>query len=201
MSEDRVYNVLFLCTYNSGRSIMAEAILNREGNGRFRAFSGGSHPTDQLNPHVVALLKKMNYPTDTMRSKDWSEFAQDDAPTMDFVITVCDQLAKETCPAWPGSPIKAHWGFPRPRRLPWQGCRDRGLGRRTFRDDVSTHHDLRRPTRTLAQPTGAAGTHGRDRLDVRPARGRRLNLRRRATGALSPGLDRDAGRTAPDIPR
>jgi protein-tyrosine-phosphatase len=114
MSEDRIYNVLFLCTYNSGRSIMAEAILNREGNGRFRAFSGGSHPTDQLNPHVVALLKKMNYPTDNMRSKHWSEFARDDAPTMDFVITVCDQLAKETCPAWPGSPIKAHWGFPDP---------------------------------------------------------------------------------------
>lgn len=107
-------NVLFLCTHNSARSIMAEALLNRHGNGRFRAFSAGSQPSGQINPLVAALLTKMNFKVDALRSKDWSEFAQADAPVMNFVFTVCDQTAAETCPVWPGKPMTAHWGFEDP---------------------------------------------------------------------------------------
>ncbi|MET1415814.1 arsenate reductase ArsC [Roseibium sp. HPY-6] len=113
MSEG-VYNVLFLCTGNSARSIMAEAILNREGQGRFKAFSAGSNPSGEVRPEVIALLKKLNFKTDEVRSKDWSEFADPGAPEMDFVFTVCDNAAKESCPVWPGQPMSAHWGVPDP---------------------------------------------------------------------------------------
>ena len=112
--SDKIYNVLFLCTHNSARSIMAEAILNKEGRGRFRAFSAGSHPSGSLNPYVSDLLAKLNYPLDGRYSKDWGVFAGPDAPVMDFVFTVCDKAAGETCPAWPGQPMTAHWGFPDP---------------------------------------------------------------------------------------
>jgi arsenate reductase len=112
--SDRVFNVLFLCTGNSARSVIAEAIMNREGRGRFRAFSAGSQPKGQVNPHTVALLRGLGYDTAGFRSKSWAEFAQAGAPQFDFVFTVCDNAAGEACPVWPGQPMTAHWGVPDP---------------------------------------------------------------------------------------
>ena len=111
---DHVYNVLFLCTGNSARSIFAECILNREGQGRCRAFSAGSHPKGQVHPFAIDLLKKLNHSTAGLRSKDWEEFAAPSAPVMDFVFTVCDNAADEVCPVWPSQPMTAHWGLPDP---------------------------------------------------------------------------------------
>ncbi|WP_315813277.1 arsenate reductase ArsC [Bradyrhizobium sp. SZCCHNR2028] len=112
--SDRVYNVLFLCTGNSARSVLAESILRKDGAGRFRAFSAGSTPKGAVHPLALELLRRMDYPTDDLRSKSWSEFAIAGAPAMDFVFTVCDNAAGEACPIWPGQPMTAHWGIEDP---------------------------------------------------------------------------------------
>ena len=120
LDTSRPLNVLFLCTHNSARSIMAEAIMNRVGGGKFKAYSAGSMPSGAINPHAIALLQKLNYKTDAMRSKPWEEFSRDgnpDAPELDFVFTVCDNAAGEVCPFWPGQPMSAHWGIQDPSAI------------------------------------------------------------------------------------
>jgi arsenate reductase len=131
--EQRIYNVLFLCTGNSARSIMAEALVTTMGKGRFRGFSAGSKPGGKVNPFAIEQVAKTGYPIDNLRSKSWDEFAGPDAPKMDFIITVCDNAAGETCPYWPGHPATAHWGFEDPAAVEGSDEEKRAAFQRIFR--------------------------------------------------------------------
>jgi protein-tyrosine-phosphatase len=145
--SNRVYNVLFLCTGNSARSILAEAMLNKEGAGRFRAYSAGSFPKGQVHPMALELLRELGLPTEGLRSKSWHEFATPGAPELDFIFTVCDNAAGETCPVWRGHPITAHWGIEDPAAV--EGPRQREAFLQPF-------HQLRRRIELLlALPLGS----------------------------------------------
>jgi protein-tyrosine-phosphatase len=135
----QTFNVLFLCTGNSARSIMAEVMLNAMGQGRFHAFSAGSHPKGAVHPHAIQLLQKNRLPTEGLRSKGWDEFARPGAPALDFVFTVCDQAAGEMCPVWPGQPMTAHWGIEDPAAV--RGT-DQDVHRAFFRAYNQLHHRL-----------------------------------------------------------
>ena len=137
---DKTYNVLFICTGNSARSILAEGLLNYQGDGRFKAHSAGSHPTGQVNPFALRALQQFGIETNGFRSKNWDEFSQDGAPELDFVFTVCDKAAGEVCPVWPGQPMTAHWGVPDPAAV--EGSDERK--QQAIRDAALTLSELAR---------------------------------------------------------
>jgi arsenate reductase len=130
---DKTYNVLFLCTANSARSIMAEALVTTMGKGRFQGFSAGSKPGGKVNPFAIEQVRKTGYPVENLRSKSWNEFAGQDAPQMDFIITVCDNAAGEACPFWPGHPATAHWGFEDPAAVEGSDAEKRAAFERIFK--------------------------------------------------------------------
>ena len=134
LEQRKRYNVLFLCTGNSARSIMAECLLERMGSLGFRAFSAGSFPAGSVNPHALEILERRNHRTDHLRSKDWNEFAKPGAPVMDFVFTLCDQAGGEVCPVWPGQPIRAHWGFSDPAAVEGRAAVVRAAFADTYRE-------------------------------------------------------------------
>jgi arsenate reductase (thioredoxin) len=134
MTADRIYNVLFLCTGNSARSILAESLLNTLGHGKFRAFSAGSYPKGQVHPMAVELLKRTNLPTENLRSKSWDEFAAPGAPPIDFIFTVCDNAAGELCPVWPGKPMTAHWGIADPATVEGTDAEKVSAFRKAFKE-------------------------------------------------------------------
>lgn len=131
--QEKVYNVLFLCTGNSARSIMAEALLTTMGKGRFKGYSAGSHPGGTVNPYAIEQAMSTGYPVDMLRSKSWDEFGTSEAPHMDFIFTVCDNAAGETCPYWPGHPLSAHWGFEDPAAVVGTDEEKRAAFHRIFR--------------------------------------------------------------------
>jgi protein-tyrosine-phosphatase len=133
MTSERIYNVLFLCTGNSARSILAEALINQWGRGKFRGLSAGSHPKGAVHPIALQLLQRLNFPTEGLRSKSWDEFAAPGAVPLDFVFTVCDQAAGEVCPYWPGQPMTAHWGVEDPAAVQGSDAQIWAAFRDTFR--------------------------------------------------------------------
>lgn len=137
---NRTYNVLFLCTGNSARSIMAEMAMSRWSRGRFRAFSAGSHPTGRVHPRAIELLRELGHVTDGLRSKSWDEFAKPDSPRLDFVFTVCDKAAGEACPFWPGQPMTAHWGVEDPAAFTGTAEQERAV---FFRAYTTLEHRIR----------------------------------------------------------
>jgi len=155
-TADGPYRVLFLCTGNSARSILAEAILNRIGGHRFKAFSAGSHPTGVVNPVALQLLGETNHDTTTLRSKSWDEFAGPDAVPFDFIFTVCDNAARETCPVWTGHPMTIHWGLPDPASAPEERRRE------AFDEVYATLYD--RLQRFVALPLESPGPAMKQKL-------------------------------------
>ena len=129
---DTIYNVLFLCTGNSARSILGEAVMNKLGAGRFRAYSAGSQPRGEVHPMSLSVLSSFGFPTDGLRSKNWSEFTSPGAPEFDFIFTVCDNAAGETCPVWPGKPLTAHWGLEDPAAVEGDGQRQAFIDALTY---------------------------------------------------------------------
>lgn len=170
--SDKVHNVLFLCTGNSARSILGEALMNKMGEGRFRAYSAGSQPKGEVHPMALSVLSGLGHDTSGLRSKSWSEFAGPEAPQFDFIFTVCDNAAGETCPIWPGKPLTAHWGIEDPAKAEGEGQREafmqalRYLAKRielflslphAAIDEMAMHRKLKEIGGTEGASTGAAG--------------------------------------------
>ena len=148
---DQPFNVLFLCTGNSARSIMAEAILDKLGAGNFHAYSAGSQPRGQIHPETIRLLQSLGYDTSGFRSKSWNQYAKPGAPPLDFAFTVCDNAAGETCPLWPGQPMTAHWGVPDPAEATGQSRRNRAGVQECLSDVVSAHRHIHGAAGALAR--------------------------------------------------